>query len=89
MSQPTTNDRSTNIVDLARYYGIFDRVVLYEPEPFYGKVDDKGIRCCYHGWQFDVQGHCVDQPCEPRPARRFCMLTAPASRPAIGHTAPS
>ena len=32
---------------------------------FYGKVDEKGIRCCYHGWQFDVQGHCVDQPCEP------------------------
>ncbi len=33
---------------------------------YYGKVDDKGIRCCYHGWQFDVQGHCIDQPCEPQ-----------------------
>ena len=32
---------------------------------YYGKVDDKGIRCCYHGWQFDAQGHCMDQPCEP------------------------
>ena len=32
---------------------------------YYGKVDDKGIRCCYHGWQFDVEGRCVDQPCEP------------------------
>src|SRR5699024_1063663 len=32
---------------------------------FYGKVDDEGIRCCYHGWKFDVQGHCLDQPCEP------------------------
>ncbi|WP_245961247.1 Rieske 2Fe-2S domain-containing protein [Neopusillimonas maritima] len=32
---------------------------------FYGKVDDEGIRCCYHGWQFDVQGRCIDQPCEP------------------------
>ena len=33
---------------------------------YYGKVDDRGIRCCYHGWQFDVEGRCIDQPCEPR-----------------------
>lgn len=31
---------------------------------YYGKVDEHGIRCCYHGWQFDVEGHCVDRPCE-------------------------
>jgi phenylpropionate dioxygenase-like ring-hydroxylating dioxygenase large terminal subunit len=29
-------------------------------------VDDEGIRCCYHGWHFDVQGRCTDQPCEPQ-----------------------
>lgn len=32
---------------------------------FYGKVDETGIRCCYHGWKFDAAGHCLDQPCEP------------------------
>lgn len=32
----------------------------------YGRVDDRGIRCCYHGWAFDVQGRCTDQPCEPQ-----------------------
>lgn len=32
---------------------------------YYGKVDEHGIRCCYHGWQFDVEGRCIDQPCEP------------------------
>lgn len=31
---------------------------------FYGKVEEQGIRCCYHGWVFDVQGRCVEQPCE-------------------------
>jgi phenylpropionate dioxygenase-like ring-hydroxylating dioxygenase large terminal subunit len=31
----------------------------------YGKVEEQGIRCCYHGWLFDVQGHCLEQPCEP------------------------
>ena len=23
----------------------------------YGKVEERGIRCCYHGWLFDVKGH--------------------------------
>jgi nitrite reductase/ring-hydroxylating ferredoxin subunit len=32
---------------------------------YYGKVEDDGIRCCYHGWLFDVRGRCLDQPCEP------------------------
>ncbi|MFN8058978.1 MAG: aromatic ring-hydroxylating dioxygenase subunit alpha [Vicinamibacterales bacterium] len=32
---------------------------------YYGKVEADGIRCCYHGWLFDVEGRCVDQPCEP------------------------
>jgi phenylpropionate dioxygenase-like ring-hydroxylating dioxygenase large terminal subunit len=33
---------------------------------YYGKVEEQGIRCCYHGWLFDVQGHCLQQPCEPQ-----------------------
>jgi phenylpropionate dioxygenase-like ring-hydroxylating dioxygenase large terminal subunit len=32
---------------------------------FFGHVESDGLRCCYHGWKFDVQGHCLDQPCEP------------------------
>lgn len=31
---------------------------------FFGRIEDDGIRCCYHGWKFDVKGHCLDQPCE-------------------------
>jgi phenylpropionate dioxygenase-like ring-hydroxylating dioxygenase large terminal subunit len=31
----------------------------------YGKVEKRGIRCCYHGWLFDVDGRCLEQPCEP------------------------
>jgi nitrite reductase/ring-hydroxylating ferredoxin subunit len=32
---------------------------------YYGRVEAAGIRCCYHGWLFDAQGHCLEQPCEP------------------------
>jgi phenylpropionate dioxygenase-like ring-hydroxylating dioxygenase large terminal subunit len=31
----------------------------------YGKVEANGIRCCYHGWLFSVDGQCLEQPCEP------------------------
>ncbi len=33
---------------------------------YYGKVEAAGIRCCYHGWLFDAEGHCLEQPCEPQ-----------------------
>jgi len=33
---------------------------------YYGKVEQSGIRCCYHGWLFDTQGRCLEQPCEPQ-----------------------
>src|SRR5260370_2804622 len=36
---------------------------------YYGKVEERGIRCCYHGWLFDVEGHCLEQPCEPEDGR--------------------
>jgi 5,5'-dehydrodivanillate O-demethylase oxygenase subunit len=31
----------------------------------YGRVDDEGIRCPYHGWKFDSTGKCLEQPAEP------------------------
>ncbi len=36
---------------------------------YYGRVEKDGIRCCYHGWLFDVEGRCLDQPCEPEGGR--------------------
>jgi phenylpropionate dioxygenase-like ring-hydroxylating dioxygenase large terminal subunit len=32
---------------------------------YYGRIEERGIRCCYHGWLFDVEGKCLEQPCEP------------------------
>lgn len=29
---------------------------------FWGRNEDCGLRCPYHGWKFDVQGNCVDLP---------------------------
>jgi len=32
---------------------------------FFGRNEDSGIRCTYHGWKFDVDGHCLDMPNVP------------------------
>jgi phthalate 4,5-dioxygenase len=33
---------------------------------FFGRNEQCGLRCVYHGWKFDVEGNCVDLPSEPR-----------------------
>ncbi len=32
---------------------------------FFGRNEDEGLRCVYHGWKFDVSGRCVDMPNAP------------------------
>src|SRR5262245_63989921 len=32
---------------------------------FFGRNEESGLRCVYHGWKFDVTGACVDMPSEP------------------------
>ncbi len=31
----------------------------------YGRVEDGGLRCLYHGWLYDIKGRCLEQPGEP------------------------
>ena len=32
---------------------------------FFGRNEEEGLRCVYHGWKFDCAGQCVDMPSEP------------------------
>jgi phthalate 4,5-dioxygenase oxygenase subunit len=32
---------------------------------FFGRNEEEGLRCVYHGWKFDVSGACTDMPSEP------------------------
>ena len=32
---------------------------------FFGRNEEEGLRCVYHGWKFDTTGACVDMPNEP------------------------
>ncbi|MFJ6654350.1 Rieske 2Fe-2S domain-containing protein [Microbacterium sp. NPDC091313] len=31
----------------------------------YGRLEEDGIRCLYHGWLYNGEGRCVEQPAEP------------------------
>ncbi|MGE0373152.1 MAG: Rieske 2Fe-2S domain-containing protein [Gammaproteobacteria bacterium] len=47
----------------------------------FGIVQERGIRCCYHAWQFDVDGSILEMPCEPADSRmkdNLCIGAYPA-----------
>jgi 5,5'-dehydrodivanillate O-demethylase len=47
-------------------YGIMqERCPHRHASMVYGVVEEGGLRCGYHGWKFDCEGSCVDQPAEP------------------------
>src|SRR6266704_885098 len=37
---------------------------------WFGRNEECGLRCVYHGWKYDVEGNCVDQLNEP-PEHQF------------------
>ncbi|MFE4664667.1 Rieske 2Fe-2S domain-containing protein [Streptomyces sp. NPDC056716] len=56
---------------------VFERCAHRGSSLFYGRIEEDGIRCCYHGWKFDVQGHCLEQACEPGLGRRRDAVRQP------------
>ncbi len=36
---------------------------------FFGRNEEGGLRCLYHGWKMDVHGNVLDTPCEPAESR--------------------
>lgn len=36
----------------------------------FGRVEDGGVRCPFHGWKFDKTGQCIEQPAEP--TKKMC-----------------
>lgn len=47
----------------------------------YGRIEDGGLRCIYHGWHFDINGRIIDMPGEVNGGTGFrqsiCQLAYP------------
>ena len=48
----------------------------------YGRLEDGGLRCLFHGWLFDVTGQCIDTPGEPE-GSRLCEHIRQPSYPVV------
>jgi nitrite reductase/ring-hydroxylating ferredoxin subunit len=44
----------------------------------WGRVEEEGLRCCYHGWLYDTRGQCIDMPCGTEEFRRRMDVRHPA-----------
>ena len=40
---------------------------------FFGRNEEGGLRCVYHGWKYDVEGRCMDMPNEPPESLATCL----------------
>lgn len=46
--------------------GVLDAHCPHRGAPlFFGRNEECGLRCVYHGWKFDTEGRCVDMPNVP------------------------
>jgi len=48
----------------------------------YGRLEDNGLRCPFHGWHFNRDGQCVEQPGEPEGSRMHEQIQT-ASYPVV------
>jgi 5,5'-dehydrodivanillate O-demethylase len=46
----------------------------------YGRVEERGIACAYHGWLYDIKGNCLETPAEPADSN-FCRTVKQQAYP--------
>src|SRR5438093_11601905 len=44
----------------------------------YGRVEERGIACAYHGWLYDTQGNCLETPAEPADSKLYLTVKGKA-----------
>jgi phthalate 4,5-dioxygenase len=63
---PLLGERLVAFRDSAGRVGIVEEACPHRQASLYfGRCEEGGIRCAYHGWKFDVGGRCLDIPSEP------------------------
>ncbi|MDE0308801.1 MAG: Rieske 2Fe-2S domain-containing protein [Acidiferrobacterales bacterium] len=56
--------------DLSGQVGLLHRHCAHRRASLeFGRIEQRGIRCCYHGWHFDVDGTILDTPGEPEDSK--------------------
>lgn len=67
--------------DEAGRYGLLDRHCAHRGADLsFGRREDGGLRCAFHGWLFDAAGACLEQPAEPV-GSQFCKAVRQPAYP--------
>jgi phthalate 4,5-dioxygenase oxygenase subunit len=48
----------------------------------FGRLENGGIRCAFHGWLFDAKGNCLETPAEP-PGSKLCSRIRQGAYPVV------
>lgn len=60
------SERLIAIRDSAGNLGLIDEFCAHRGVSlWFGRNEDSGVRCSYHGWKYDFQGNCIEIPSEP------------------------
>jgi nitrite reductase/ring-hydroxylating ferredoxin subunit len=63
--------------------GLLDRACPHRGADLaFGRLEDGGLRCAFHGWLFDRTGTCLETPAEPE-GSRLCTRIRQPSYPAV------
>jgi hypothetical protein len=69
--------------DEAGHYGLLGRSCPHRGTDLaYGRLEDGGLRCAFHGWLFDVRGQCRQTPAEPEDSK-MCQQIRHKAYPVI------
>jgi phenylpropionate dioxygenase-like ring-hydroxylating dioxygenase large terminal subunit len=64
-------------------YGLMDEFCAHRGASlWFGRNEEDGLRCPYHGWKYDVTGQCVEVPSEPDDSN-FCENVRLRSYPLV------
>jgi phenylpropionate dioxygenase-like ring-hydroxylating dioxygenase large terminal subunit len=64
-------------------YGLMDEFCAHRGVSlWFGRVEEGGLRCAYHGWKYDVTGQCVEVPSEPENSN-FCRKVKLTAYPLV------
>jgi phthalate 4,5-dioxygenase len=77
------SERLLAVRDSEGRYGLIDEFCAHRGVSlWFGRNEEGGIRCPYHGWKYDVQGKCLEVPSEPVESG-FCSKIKLTSYPLI------
>jgi phthalate 4,5-dioxygenase len=77
------SERLLGFRDTKGRYGLIDEFCAHRGVSlWFGRNEESGLRCSYHGWKYDVTGQCIEVPSEPAESG-FCNKVKLKSYPLV------